>query len=184
MFTLLATSMLAAACASPVQPSRGSTEPLEPEPTFEYLDGVMLKNRRPLPPDARNYIVASQPGRPEPDRYYKRVGLSRLLSDAQLGYFQRRGIQPDRLYQEIADFGITPEEHVRLEAVGVDFTSTRPFDAFHYTALADLIVEGTITRAVNYRRGIYTDMVLVDVRHVYKDCGRMAAWGGALLAAA
>ena len=141
---------------------------------FEYLDEPMLEERRRLPSNAWSYHGHSFPWVLEISKqYYIRVGISKLLTDRQIDYFQRRGTNPFILYDYVTEFGITPSENERLERAGVTFAlpTLDKLDAMHMAALSDVIVEGRVTALYGYPRGIYHTRVVLDVEEVYKDCG-------------
>ena len=122
---------------------------------FEYLDEPMLENRRPIPSNAWSNHGHSFPSILDyAKQYYLRTGISKLLTDKQIDYFQQRRTSPFVLYDYITEFGITPKENERLERAGVSFALSifKEMDAMHTVALSDLIVEGRISRAADSRR--------------------------------
>ncbi|MCE2391792.1 MAG: hypothetical protein J4G09_09975 [Proteobacteria bacterium] len=148
---------------------------------FEYRDEPMLEDRRPLPRSAWEYHGHSFPHILDVAKdYYIRVGISSLLTDAQIDYYRRKGTNPFVLYDIITEFGITPGENQRLEGAGVTFVlrDLADLDSWHYVALADAIVEGVVTKLDAYPRGIYRTRVVLDVDRVYKDCGTVPALRG------
>ena len=147
---------------------------------FKYLDEPMLENRRPLPSNAWSNHGHSFPWILDVSKqYYVRIGISKLLTDKQIEYYQRRGTNPLILYRYITEFGITPKENERLERAGVSFAIAPPgqMNAMHTAALSDLIVEGRVTALEGYPQGIYHTKVVLDVEQAYKDCATVSRRG-------
>ena len=144
--------ILRALCASLVAlPSLAQTS------DFEYLDEPTLDDRRPLPTNAWAYHGHSFGHILDVAKdFYARVGISNLLTDRQIDYFQRKGTNPFILYDYIAEFGITPRGNQRLERAGVTFAfgNFAELNSLHYAALSDAIVEGTVTQLEGNPRGI------------------------------
>ncbi len=147
---------------------------------FEYVDEPMLEDRRHLLSSDWSYHGHSFPYILDfAKQYFVRIGISQLLTDRQIDYFQRRGTNPFVLYQYVTEFGITPLENQRLERAGITFalSAFEDLDSMHVAALSDAIVEGTVTALDGYPRGIYHTKVVLDVEHIHKDCGAVPRLG-------
>ena len=141
---------------------------------IEYRDEPMLPNRTPLDPGTLESLVGSELEITEFTRKYQtRLGLATILSYGQLEYYRGKGTYRSLLYGLIAEFGITPEEDERLVNAGLTFILDRSskFDDFHWAALSDTIVEGTVSRLKGYPNGTYHTKVEINVARVYKECG-------------
>ena len=139
---------------------------------IEYRDAPMLENRKAVPPSIRQrYSDSFPPLDSLTVKHITRLGISRTLRDDQIEYFRRRGTHPSVLYQYITEFGITPEENTRLAKAGVTFALQQWFfDSFHWAALSDTIVEGTVSGLIGHLGEIYRTEVVIDVERAYKDC--------------
>lgn len=146
---------------------------------IEYRDAPMLENRKAVPPSTRQrYSDSFPPLDSLTVKYLIRLGISRTLRDDQIEYFRRRGTHPRVLYETITEFGITPEENTRLARAGVTFALQQWFfDSFHWVALSDTIVEGTVSRLTGHLGGIYHTEVLIDVERVHKNCSATPSRG-------
>ncbi|MCE2425298.1 MAG: hypothetical protein J4F45_09390 [Pseudomonadales bacterium] len=146
---------------------------------IEYRDEPMLEDRRPLPRNAWTYHQSLPHILDVAKEYYTRVGVSTLLTDKEIGYFQSKGTNPIVLYDYITEFGITPTENRRLEKAGITFAigNLAEFNSLHYAALSDVVVEGTVAQLVGHPRGIYHTKVVLDVDRIYKDCGAVSHRG-------
>ena len=146
---------------------------------IEYRDAPMLENRKAVPPSIRQpYSDSFPPLDSLTVKFLTRLGISRTLRDDQIEYFRSRGTHPRVLYETITEFGITPEENTRLEKTGVTFALQKWFfDSFHWAALSDTIVEGTVSGLTGHLGGIYHTEVLIDVERVHKNCSATPSRG-------
>lgn len=132
-------------------------------------------NRRPLDSAEMERLRASNAATADwRIRALDSVGVSKKLNPQQLQYFRDRGAEETYLLRYLAEFGITPEEAESLDREGVQMVLADPtkIDVFHWAALADKVVVGTVDEVRGNPGGPYhTEVDLLVDRHVKNASG-------------
>lgn len=139
-----------------------------------YLSSPMYPDRRALDAVHRDYIEVNSPDATANlvISRWARHGIRNNLSADDFSYYMNSNVAPDVLFGLLEEIGITRKENDALTAMGVDFrkTADHGLSAYHWVAVSDTVVMGTVSDVVGNPEGPYHTTVVLRVENRIKTC--------------
>lgn len=129
---------------------------------------IVAVSQQPLPgrrgltqEDSRRVLATYGDTGPTAIKFMQAQGWAGNLTPSQLATFRQRGIKEMDLMMYYDEFGITPQESDAIKRAGFNIES-RPFEIWHWAALADVVCIGKVTQKRGDVEGPYHTYVDIE----------------------